>query len=275
MTDSNQPLRLVLLEALQAVAGDCEALRSIGGAPRGKGNLADIAQDAGGWALTWLRDFWQHWDVAQDLLDHIPADALQALQNLAGRPWKLATRQTLDDIAKPIQATRPWFDGNPDPTMQADERRAMLTAWETADFSTWPALLADLAKLAANLWTIRSERYAAPGADPRGGGAVETQQPQDLQAGPVGDGQGAAAGGGKRKRGRNINGMMLDVLQRGQNEARGWTARQWAAHLNCSVSSIHGTPTWKDLSAARKLAAAERALSKHRRSKGRRRTEQD
>jgi hypothetical protein len=100
------------------------------------------------------------------------------------------------------------------------------------------------------------------------------------QAGPAAKPQDAADGGDvkrgrKRGRGRNINGLMLDVLQRGKNEARGWTVRQWAKHLDCSVSSIQETPTWKDLSAARKLAKAEHALSKHQRSKRRRRSEQD
>ncbi|MCU0979416.1 MAG: hypothetical protein MUF25_09655 [Pirellulaceae bacterium] len=98
---------------------------------------------------------------------------------------------------------------------------------------------------------------------------------RDPQAGPAAKPSDAGPELAGKSKGRNINGRMLDVLQRGNEKARGWTARQWATHLHCSASTINDTPTWKDLSAARKLAKAERALSKHRRSKSRRRTEQD
>jgi hypothetical protein len=97
---------------------------------------------------------------------------------------------------------------------------------------------------------------------------------QDAAA--AGDRSGQNGAGGRPKtRGRNINGAMLDTLQNGPQDARGWTVRKWAAELNCSVSTIQETKTWKELSATRKLAKAERALAKNRRSKGRPRTEQD
>jgi len=161
-TGPPQPLRFALFEALQTVAGDCQALQRIDGGPCGKGNVAGLLSIH---AANRLGLLWQHWDEAQGILDHIPADAKQDLQSLAGRPWKLATRQTLDEIAKPIQATRPWYEAtlHDDQEREAVEQRAMVTAWETADFSTWPALLADLDKLTANLWTIRKERYPAAG----------------------------------------------------------------------------------------------------------------
>ncbi|MBT9153048.1 MAG: hypothetical protein DDT35_01275 [Firmicutes bacterium] len=133
-----------LLKSLQAVDFDCIALQSITGGPRGRGNLADITQDPGIWATVCLRNFWKHHDEAQRALDYFPDDTLRNMQHVVGRPWKLVTRQMLDEIADAIAGTRPWFGANPDPAMQEAEQKAMLTAWEVADFSTWPRLLAKL-----------------------------------------------------------------------------------------------------------------------------------
>ena len=71
---------------------------------------------------------------------------------------------------------------------------------------------------------------------------------------------------GKQK--RNVNGRMLDTLQR-KPESRGWTVREWAAYLGCSTSSVCETQTWKELSAARKVMKAERSKDRRRRTKGR------
>jgi hypothetical protein len=66
----------------------------------------------------------------------------------------------------------------------------------------------------------------------------------------------------------NVNARMLDKIQR-DPESRGWTVTQWQTHLQCARDSIHRTPTWKELSAGRKVLAADRALSKRRQTKGR------
>ena len=48
---------------------------------------------------------------------------------------------------------------------------------------------------------------------------------------------------------------------------KGWTARQWANRLGCSVSSIGEAQTWKDLELLRKKTKAEKAMDRHRESK--------
>lgn len=183
-----QPLRLVLLEALQDVDHVCGLLAEIIEAPR------DMAEALNGTnpddcALTTLRDFWEAHDIAQRLLDDtpFPPDALADLNALAGRriKWKLATRSTLRRISDAISGTRPLFAESAAPEFQEVDRQSMLTAWHKIAFGSfgnpphgWPALVRKLKRLIGALQDISAERYPAPGADPGSGAPADV----DLQA---------------------------------------------------------------------------------------------
>lgn len=61
----------------------------------------------------------------------------------------------------------------------------------------------------------------------------------------------------KKARGKNINALMLSVMSENA-EAIGWTAQQWALHLDCSDGTVKGTKAWNGvLKNARVLFAAE------------------
>ena len=74
------------------------------------------------------------------------------------------------------------------------------TTWAAANLLGRVVALEWMLPYAASVELLERLQGQAPGADPRGGGAVETQQPQatpqDLQSGAVGKGQDAAAGSG-------------------------------------------------------------------------------
>lgn len=72
-----------------------------------------------------------------------------------------------------------------------------------------------------------------------------------------------------KQRPASANARMLDVLTR-KPECRGWTISQWRRELKCAASTIQGTPTWRELQAARELLSVDHATTKRRRSKGRR-----
>ncbi|MCY2987199.1 MAG: hypothetical protein NTY19_04930 [Planctomycetota bacterium] len=212
----------------------CESLTHIDGDVR-RGNLASLVGFQAPYSLNY---FWRQWSEGQRLLDTIPADALQDLTALAGKPWDLAARRTLDAIAKPLDGTRFYYlPGGKEldtdeaikrgldiddtferiqvdldaaipfrmaPPAMANENRAMMTAFETADFSTWPALLEDLERLTLDLQAIRGRRYRA------GSGEKQTEAPAvDAESAP------AAVDHGQ---GRGVVGALLeagDILIRG------------------------------------------------------------
>lgn len=63
-------------------------------------------------------------------------------------------------------------------------------------------------------------------------------------------------------RGKNIDAQMLKVMAE-KVESHGWSAIQWANHLDCSDGTVKGTKTWKvRLKAVRALAAADSALKR-------------
>lgn len=64
-----------------------------------------------------------------------------------------------------------------------------------------------------------------------------------------------------------INERMKAELASNLETVKGWTARQWANHLSCSVSSIGDAPTWKELALLRQKTKAERAMDRHGKSK--------
>jgi hypothetical protein len=69
-------------------------------------------------------------------------------------------------------------------------------------------------------------------------------------------------------RGKNIDARMLKVLTE-NFESHGWSARQWADHLDCSDGTIKDTPTWKErLKAVRATRAADAACKMDRSSTG-------
>jgi hypothetical protein len=68
----------------------------------------------------------------------------------------------------------------------------------------------------------------------------------------------AAQGNANRgTKGKNIDARMLKVMAENQ-ESHGWSARQWADHLDCSDGTVKDTKTWKErLKAARAMAAVD------------------
>jgi hypothetical protein len=82
----------------------------------------------------------------------------------------------------------------------------------------------------------------------------------------------ASAGtSGGRGKGKHIDAKMLKVMAENP-ESHGWSARQWADHLDCSDGTVKDTKTWKErLKAARSMAAADRMTRSERQPKGRRR----
>ncbi len=67
--------------------------------------------------------------------------------------------------------------------------------------------------------------------------------------------------GGKQSKKATINARMIDVLQADQ-DAAGWTAKQWACRLKCSAGAIVGTNTWKSMTLNRETMKAERASAR-------------
>src|SRR5262249_14205252 len=67
-------------------------------------------------------------------------------------------------------------------------------------------------------------------------------------------------------KGKRINGQMLELLQADSSRVN-WTARQWASHLGCSVSTVQGTKAWDNILTTRKLQTAD---ATNRRREGRR-----
>jgi hypothetical protein len=59
-------------------------------------------------------------------------------------------------------------------------------------------------------------------------------------------------------KGKDINGRMMKKLQEDKVNCFSWTVREWANHLQCSVSTVQGTKTWEIILNARKLSEAER-----------------
>jgi hypothetical protein len=60
----------------------------------------------------------------------------------------------------------------------------------------------------------------------------------------------------QRYKGKRINERMLEMLQDDSSRVN-WTARQWADHLGCSVSTVQGTRTWENILTTRKLQAVD------------------
>jgi hypothetical protein len=73
-------------------------------------------------------------------------------------------------------------------------------------------------------------------------------------------------------RGKRVNARMLEKMlkdtQAGTCDCHGWTGKQWAAFIKCSVPSVVATQTWKVLKPTREKLKAERAKDRHRRPKG-------
>jgi hypothetical protein len=64
---------------------------------------------------------------------------------------------------------------------------------------------------------------------------------------------------GKKSKGKNIDARMLKVLAENRR-AFGWTAAQWAQHLDCAESTVKETKTWTEyLKAVRAQQAVEHA----------------
>jgi len=63
---------------------------------------------------------------------------------------------------------------------------------------------------------------------------------------------------GSQRKGKLINERMMKKLQEDRENCLGWSARDWADHLGCSKSTVHGTKTWKMILAGRKFNEAER-----------------
>jgi hypothetical protein len=60
----------------------------------------------------------------------------------------------------------------------------------------------------------------------------------------------------KKTKGKNINAAMKKHLETNP-ESLGWTIRQWADYLHCSVSTVQNTATWKGIMVARAMREAE------------------
>jgi hypothetical protein len=76
----------------------------------------------------------------------------------------------------------------------------------------------------------------------------------------------ASKAGASQKRPGSANSRMLETIQ-GNQESVYWSVRQWSAHLKCSISTIHNTPTWKSLHVTHGMAEVNRQIET---SKGRR-----
>lgn len=62
--------------------------------------------------------------------------------------------------------------------------------------------------------------------------------------------------------------MRMTDAARKNPDAVGWSARKWARFLGCSVSTVHGTNTWKVLMNIRRDNKAKRMTDRHRKPKG-------
>ena len=84
------------------------------------------------------------------------------------------------------------------------------------------------------------------------------------------EGQPSGESGAK---GASLDARMLETLLK-DPESRGWSVTRWTEYLKCSRGGVHGTDTWTQLEAARKLVASDHATAKRRRPKGGRHSEQ-
>jgi hypothetical protein len=66
-----------------------------------------------------------------------------------------------------------------------------------------------------------------------------------------------------RRRTKTTNVLMIETLAKDPDSA-GLSIRQWESRIGRSISSIHGTPTWKMLKKNAEEKKAERALDRHR-----------
>ena len=64
-----------------------------------------------------------------------------------------------------------------------------------------------------------------------------------------------------KSRKATVNARMIDLLGK-KPEAAGWTAKQFAAELQCSASMVVGTNVWKSMKLDREKGKAERASRK-------------
>jgi hypothetical protein len=80
---------------------------------------------------------------------------------------------------------------------------------------------------------------------------------------PAEGGKPKPAGRRNRGRGKNIDARMLKAISENR-EAIGWSVRQWAEHLECQISTVAETRTWKEHLAkyrdAQRVDRAERSL---------------
>jgi hypothetical protein len=72
------------------------------------------------------------------------------------------------------------------------------------------------------------------------------------------------------KRTATLNARMIAVML-SKPESRGWRIREWASELKCSLGGIQKTETWKELQDNRNRLQAEKAMTKRRRSRPRKR----
>lgn len=158
-----------------------------------------LPQDPDGFTVKHLRLFWQRYADVQSQLDGIPADALDDLSSLTGKPWDLITRRTLDFIAHKLKYTQlsDWDCPDWERELTADERSRMLKHSKRirSQLQTWNTLLSQLEQQTLELNVIRGRKY--PGwndGDGQGAERGSDTTPPELAAGGDDDDQEAAGG---------------------------------------------------------------------------------
>jgi hypothetical protein len=85
----------------------------------------------------------------------------------------------------------------------------------------------------------------------------------------------APATGEPETKGKRINERILATVQQNPDSV-GWTIREWATHLGCSISTIQATRAWEMVKKSRALDAADSGVNREReRRRSRRRSVED
>ena len=79
-----------------------------------------------------------------------------------------------------------------------------------------------------------------------------------------GDG-GQPADGNKPERKQTVNERMIAKMASDLETVKGWTAQNWADHLDCGCTTVKDTKTWKSLSLLRQQVKAEQREDRRRR----------
>jgi len=69
----------------------------------------------------------------------------------------------------------------------------------------------------------------------------------------------------KAKKKLTVNDRMVAELASNPEAVKGWTAKQWAEHLKCGLTTVKDTETWKNLVSYRAESKARKQMNRNRR----------